>query len=71
MFTRGLNLHLNLGNTGEDRPEERLGRVREASVEQFLPLGAAILLYVPLDLEQQKYTFLVLQVQVFKTKYAT
>ena len=31
----------------------------------------AILLYVPLDLEQQKYTFLVLQVQVFKTKYAT
>ena len=31
----------------------------------------AILLYVPLDLEQQKYIFLVLQVQVFKTKYAT
>ena len=30
----------------------------------------AILLYVPLDLEQQKYIFLVLQVQVFKTKYA-
>ena len=33
--------------------------------------GLAILLYVPLDLEQQKYIFLVLQVQVFKTKYAT
>ena len=31
----------------------------------------AILLYVPLDLEQQKYIFLVLQMQVFKTKYAT
>ena len=30
----------------------------------------AILLYVPLDLEKQKYIFLVLQVQVFKTKYA-
>ena len=32
---------------------------------------SAILLYVPLDLEQQKYIFLVLQMQVFKTKYAT
>ena len=31
----------------------------------------AIHLYVPLDPEQQKYIFLVLQVQVFKTKYAT
>ena len=42
MFTRGLNLHLNLGDTGEDGPEESLGRVREASVEQFLPLGTAV-----------------------------
>ena len=24
VFTRGLNLHLNLGDTGEDMPEERL-----------------------------------------------
>ena len=38
VFTRGLNL----GDTGEDRPEESLGRVREASVEQYLPLGTAI-----------------------------
>ena len=36
-----------------------------------LKYPAAILLYVPLDLEQQKYIFLVLQKQVFKTKYAT
>ena len=42
LFTRGLNLHLNLGDTGEDMPEESLGRVREASVEQFLPLGASV-----------------------------
>ena len=42
MFTRGLNLHLNLGDTGEDMPEESLGRVREASVEQFLHLGTSV-----------------------------
>ena len=38
MFTRALNLHLNLGDTGEDRPEERL----QALVEQFLPLGTSV-----------------------------
>ena len=42
MFTRGLNLHLNLGDTGEDMLEESLGRVREASVEQFLHLGTSV-----------------------------
>ena len=35
-----------------------------------IPQGLkAILWYVPLDLQQQIYIFLVLQVQVFKTKY--
>ena len=38
VFTRGLNL----GDTGEDGPEESLGRVREASVEQFLHLGTSV-----------------------------
>ena len=38
LFTRGLNL----GDTGEDGPEESLGRVREASVEQFLHLGTSV-----------------------------
>ena len=40
-------------------------------LRRFFDEDAAILLYVPLDLEQQKYIYLVLQMQVFKTKYAT
>ena len=45
VFTRGLNLHLNLGDTGADMPEESLGGVREAAVEQFLHLGTAITIH--------------------------